>query len=49
MYSTLWMSDIVVGTTKEDHLVKSKEAPSIKLDRQQWNGIYQASVGVRIP
>ncbi len=39
----------VIGTTKEDHLVKSKEALSIKLDRQQWYSIYQASTGVRIP
>ena len=39
----------VIGTTKEDHLVNSKEALSIKLDRQQWYSIYQASTGVRIP
>lgn len=39
----------VIGTTKEDHLVKSKEALTIKLDRQQWYSIYQASTGVRIP
>ena len=39
----------VVGTTKEENLVKSKEALSIKLDRQQWYSIYQASTGVRIP
>ena len=39
----------VIGTTKEDHLVKSKEALSIRLDRQQWYSIYQASTGVRIP
>ncbi|MGD1982207.1 MAG: aldo/keto reductase [Flavobacteriales bacterium] len=39
----------VIGTTKQDHLVKSKEALSIKLDRQQWYSIYQASTGVRIP
>jgi predicted oxidoreductase len=39
----------VIGTTKEDHLVKSKEALSINLDRQQWYSIYQASTGVRIP
>ncbi len=39
----------VIGTTKEDHLVKSKEALNIKLDRQQWYSIYQASTGVRIP
>lgn len=39
----------VIGTTKEENLVKSKEALSIKLDRQQWYSIYQASTGVRIP
>ena len=39
----------VIGTTKEDPLVNSKEALSIKLDRQQWYSIYQASTGVRIP
>jgi predicted oxidoreductase len=39
----------VIGTTKEENLVKTKEALSIKLDRQQWYSIYQASTGVRIP
>ncbi len=39
----------IIGTTKEENLVKSKEALSIKLDRQQWYSIYQASTGVRIP
>ena len=39
----------VVGTTKMDHLTDSKKALSIKLDRQQWYSIYQASTGERIP
>mgnify|MGYP001114322173 FL=1 len=39
----------VIGTTQEEHLVRSKEALNIKLDRQQWYSIYQASSGVRIP
>lgn len=39
----------VVGTANIDRLVTSKEALCIKLDRQQWYSIYQASTGERIP
>jgi len=39
----------VIGTVNIDRLVTSKEALSIKLDRQQWYSIYQASTGERIP
>jgi predicted oxidoreductase len=39
----------VIGTTKAENLTASKKALSIKLDRQQWYSIYQASTGERIP
>lgn len=38
----------VIGTTKEEHLIKCKEALTLTLDRQQWYSIYQASTGTRI-
>jgi predicted oxidoreductase len=39
----------VVGTTSMERLTQAKEALKIRMDRQQWYGLFQAATGKKLP